>query len=341
MKTRKHHTGSESQVQGDSILVFGMRRSGTTWLAKIIDSHPDTLYRHEPDSWIDLPDVAYYPDIDEAPPVEAIDRFYEDMRSNSLPHVVAKAPFFDKNYMNFTQKYRQLSQAFVSKSAKRLFGTSTNCYNAIPTLGEKRFRLVWKSVESLGRLAYFASAMPDSCAVFLVRHPCGYFNSYLRGQAMGKMPKTRENVFNVDMWSWRLQTGTARSYGLTMDTVVGWSRKERMIWEWIIDNQFVLESVRDLKNVKIVVYDELCKSPPAVARQIFDHCRLHWNPQTENFLMQGKRKQRSAYFSVFKDPAVTADAWRHQLPKNDQRLVVDIVADTLPASLFDGSLSID
>jgi hypothetical protein len=32
------------------LLLFGMPRSGTTWLAKIIDSHPDIIYRHEPDS---------------------------------------------------------------------------------------------------------------------------------------------------------------------------------------------------------------------------------------------------------------------------------------------------
>ena len=31
------------------ILLFGMPRSGTTWLGKIFDSHPQVLYRHEPD----------------------------------------------------------------------------------------------------------------------------------------------------------------------------------------------------------------------------------------------------------------------------------------------------
>src|SRR5580698_1469066 len=37
------------------ILVLGAPRSGTTWLAKIIDSHPDVLYRHEPDETIAAP----------------------------------------------------------------------------------------------------------------------------------------------------------------------------------------------------------------------------------------------------------------------------------------------
>ena len=31
------------------IFLCGMARSGTSWLGKILDSHPDTLYRHEPD----------------------------------------------------------------------------------------------------------------------------------------------------------------------------------------------------------------------------------------------------------------------------------------------------
>ena len=32
------------------ILILGAPRSGTSWLAKIFDSHPDVLYRHEPDT---------------------------------------------------------------------------------------------------------------------------------------------------------------------------------------------------------------------------------------------------------------------------------------------------
>ena len=38
-------------------IVLGMARSGTTWLGKILDSHPGTLYRHEPEKAIALEDI--------------------------------------------------------------------------------------------------------------------------------------------------------------------------------------------------------------------------------------------------------------------------------------------
>ena len=34
----------------DPVFIVGTARSGTTFLAKLLDSHPDVLYRHEPDS---------------------------------------------------------------------------------------------------------------------------------------------------------------------------------------------------------------------------------------------------------------------------------------------------
>ena len=37
------------QLAASAILVLGSPRSGTSWLAKIFDSHPNILYRHEPD----------------------------------------------------------------------------------------------------------------------------------------------------------------------------------------------------------------------------------------------------------------------------------------------------
>src|ERR1700712_4231116 len=41
--------GCSKDVCSDMIFIFSSPRSGSTWLAKAFDSHPDTLYLHEPD----------------------------------------------------------------------------------------------------------------------------------------------------------------------------------------------------------------------------------------------------------------------------------------------------
>ena len=53
------HSAALTAQAGPANLVFllGAPRSGTTWLAKLFDSHPNVLYRNEPDSVLHEPRV--------------------------------------------------------------------------------------------------------------------------------------------------------------------------------------------------------------------------------------------------------------------------------------------
>ncbi len=50
----------EQPMGNKLLLLFRMSRSGTTWLGKILDSHPDVLYIHEPDSEIKIKSVPLF-----------------------------------------------------------------------------------------------------------------------------------------------------------------------------------------------------------------------------------------------------------------------------------------
>jgi hypothetical protein len=52
----------------NSVIILGLPRSGTTWISKILDSHPAVVYRHEPDSVKKLRNVPRALDIENSAP---------------------------------------------------------------------------------------------------------------------------------------------------------------------------------------------------------------------------------------------------------------------------------
>ena len=70
------------------VFVIGGARSGTTFLAKLLDSHPDVLYRHEPDSVLVNTDIPFVPRHDEVQRfVEPAGRYLEELRHVSATKV--------------------------------------------------------------------------------------------------------------------------------------------------------------------------------------------------------------------------------------------------------------
>ncbi len=103
------------------ILLFGMPRSGTTWVGKLFDSHPDTLYRHEPDSVRRLSHAAVpregqmRPDI--AMSWSSLSLCCRRLRS---PEVVGKQPLFPKSYQSAAALAAYRASVVAAKAASRI-----------------------------------------------------------------------------------------------------------------------------------------------------------------------------------------------------------------------------
>jgi hypothetical protein len=99
-------------------------------------------------------------------------------------------------------------------------------------------------------------------------------------------------------------------------------------WCWIAFNESVLETMGDLPNVRVVLYEDLCSEPERVAREVFNFIGLPWHDQTARFIQGSTHHTGRAatnYYAVLRSSTATADRWRTAMPWSDQEAVRSVV----------------
>ncbi|HET8555182.1 MAG TPA: sulfotransferase [Rhodanobacteraceae bacterium] len=315
------------------ILVFGMPRSGTTWVGKLFDSHPDTLYRHEPDSVHRL-SLPLYPD-------EASARFYRHeleqfvaslprMRS---PEVVGKQPLFAKSYQSRAALAAYRASVIFAKAASRVKRNFPCPYR--PTAdGTAQARIVWKSIESPGRLGACMEALPKARAIHLMRHPCGYVASQLRGAATKRLSNSEADANNPWTLKMLLATSAGKAHELTLDDARHLAPEERLAWRWVLTEEKILADVAHDRRVLTVRYEDVCAEPFTMTRKMFEFTGLNWQAQTGAFVRAStetvQRATDTDYYSVFKPSQAAAERWRYELaPEVIERILRILRMSTL------------
>lgn len=309
------------------ILIFGMPRSGTTWIGKLFDSHPDTLYRHEPDS-VQRLGFPLYPDVETAPEYrEELERFIASLPQMRSTKVVGKQPLFPKSYQSAAGLMAYRVAVSVAKVAGRVRRNFPCLYR--PTVaGREQVRLVWKSIESPGRLGMCVAALPDARAIHLMRHPCGYVASVLRGETGSRFGDLIPSSEDLWMFKALLATATGKAHGLDLDDIKRLAPEERLAWRWVLIHEKILADVADCGRVLTVRYEDVCADPLAMTRRMFEFTGLGWQPQTEHFIGASTRATKTDYYSVFKNPRASAERWRSELAP----LVIERILDVLRIS---------
>lgn len=294
------------------ILVFGMPRSGTTWIGKLFDSHPDTLYRHEPDSvrWLSLP---LFPDKQDAPQYrEELERFVAALPRIRSVKVAGKQPLFSKRYHSTATLCVYRASVTV---AKFLGHFKTNVPLPYRPTGQsyKQACLVWKSIESPGRLGVCMEALPQARAIHILRHPCGYVASVQRGEAAARFGDLIPSSEDYEFLGILLATPGAKSRKLTLGDMKQLTPEERLAWCWVLIQEKMLADIEKSNRAFTVRYEDVCAKPAVLTRQMFEFVGLDWQTQTEKFIRSSTRAGDTDYYSVFKHSQASAERWRSEL----------------------------
>jgi hypothetical protein len=311
---------TRSQLQHDHwdtlaasvILVLGSPRSGTTWLAKIFDSHPDVLYRHEPDE-LTMPDPALTPAA----------QIREWLLQRGL-RAAAKRPGFPKSWRSAPLATVRTGLAAALAAAQRLPPTARLAARIdLPDLiAPRRWQQVRAAIKLVnwdGTLA--ARTMPGTRSIFILRHPCGQIASVMAGLSARHFDIAADAAMDLHD-----AAALAARRGVGQAAFDALPHAAKFAWGWLAFNEPAVESLSNLPNARVILYEELCRHPLAVSRALFAFAGLDWHRCTDAFLGLSTSHQRHAgYFDVFRTTEDTAERWRQSMSPQDQESVRAVV----------------
>jgi hypothetical protein len=289
-----------------SILILGSPRSGTSWLAKIVDSHPDILYRHEPDEAVQL----------RAHPAEQLLAWAQQ---GGL-RVVAKRPWFRKSWRPWPVELLWRTAASGLALAERLpLARVTSVPDLILPSCRRRLRLAMKIVNWDGTGA--AAALPETRVLLILRHPCGQVASVMAGRRTGQF--TAPLAEDGGMIAARNYAARFGVDGAAFDKAPDYAQ---YAWVWRAFNEPIVDALGRLPNARVVVYDDLCRNPNGLSRELFSFLNLSWQPQTQSFLdTSTSHDGPSGFYDVFRSGPLTSERWRQTMTPEAQQTVREIV----------------
>jgi LPS sulfotransferase NodH len=316
-------------------MLVGSPRSGTTWLAKLIDSHPGVLYRHEPDSINVRPDIPFVPDSSDIERyrqqcLDYIDLLFAERAIKSS----GSQPMFAKSFRSDASEQMRKMLIYSTKAGERILsGNALLSSLQIPDMlstGRSGPQLLFlKSVSSLCRTYMFSRAEPGLKFLHIIRHPCAYVASTLRGKQLG--------LLSDDAYIETLaKMPQAAAYDWTIARLGAMSREQQLTARWMLQNDKVLEEMNGEPNYLRVVYEDLCADPKRVLAEVFEFLGLSLESQSLEFLQEssvGKGKE-VRYFDLKRDSLGASTGWQRELSASQIKQIQDVVAPSRVGSIY-------
>jgi hypothetical protein len=311
------------------VLVLGAPRSGTSWLANILNSHPDALYCHETMGKLSVPAAEHLTHqmtrTGKLTPDERRVLLREWVRADPIHR---RPPFFPKSFQRAPASLQKWCWGICRRSA-----LGCALFRALFSPSERRpFDLVLKEVGWPVHAPNIVQAL-DPELIVIIRHPCAVVGSELRGIEKGVMPRK-------DREEWLRESGPVLAeLGFTPEQIRAMPEFEWLAVTWMATNQVYRSIVARHPRSLVLNYEELCRDPLGGTREIFRFLNWQVTPQTRAFLDQSTHAASSwmtmllghqPYFGIYRETAESPDKWKTALPPAQRDRVLELVQPFFP-----------
>lgn len=254
-----------------------------------------------------------YPVISEAERYAArIQTFVKFLLDARVARVAASRPLLPQADQSRVEFWLAQAGAWMARAGSRLtpefpvlFSSSAAHYST--------HRLIWKSIESLGRLGVIVNAVPRAPAVHILRRSCGHIASVLRGERAHQFVIQAPGSDDYGVFNAALASPLNRKYAQSAIDFRSLQPEERLAWSWVLLNEKVHDEC-STKRVLRIFYEDVCLNPGGSVAKMFSFAGLEVKPKTEAFIAATTAGGgQSGYYGVFKDLLVLAVRWRSEL----------------------------
>lgn len=310
------------------VLITGKGRSGTTWLAQILNSHPSCYYKHEPfPEWKRTPYSAWKSELQQSDDRLTLRESF-DAICRGCHHQVDMPPFPEKSFKRRNPRVLHWLHALGSRidSLRGIYE-----FYGRPKLSENGEILI-KDVN------FETSLLPALCQTIeptllpTIRNPFANVASHLSGVAKGIFESDRE----ADSLRAReiIQAPGGEAFRDYLDELDKMPEAMFEALRWRIHVEPLVAVAEAQPNSRTVVYEDLCEDPIGETERIFDFIGWDMTEATRSFVessVSGPSQasdSRRAYFSVFRDPRESMNKWQTQLNSTEQSQIAEMMRDS-------------
>ncbi len=318
------------------VLLLGFSRSGTTWLAKILDSAASVYLVSEPDKktyeHVKLGALPHCTDPE--------DSFYTNAYIDGLNELQKKFyvglnsfPFFQKEFIRHGDFFRYMAHLLflINFPLERLLGL--NIYLPYRLLVKKKhelpIRMVWKSTNQSSNLRTITKAFPGIKIIYIMRNPFAVISSAMQNSKMAFDGEDCRRIRDRACATF-FDSESIDFEKLKTEPEI---RKRALLWR--IECESALAVGAGYEHFKCFLYEDLVSDPNGVVKELFEWLGWEMAAQTQKFLQESTGQLPpsawtakflgSRFFGVYRGPDGNVNGWKKRLSTADYQVIYDVV----------------
>ncbi len=331
------------------VFILGSQRSGTTWLANIFDTNPETLLFMEPFA----PAYGIFPEFPGASCfLESPSPYLDHLLRVEMPTRLLryKSLLFRRSMIDpaWFRLERWIARTVTSRSRlvpNRLrkytlkfellnLNRMEDSYPLYPKTIQPPFWVI-KELRFSGKIPILRHSFPQAYFIVIVRHPCATVHSIMNWFERGGLGELRRDI---ETYLEKMEVQAAsKPYKNLIARCRNGSLAHKIALYWRISYETMFRQLETYSSFQFVVYEQLALQPKEMAVQIFRQMGIPWSYSIDEYLSYSTKAQPqdAGPVTTVRESATYYRSWMEEIPESRQQAVFDITRDSFLMSYFE------